>query len=122
MEATRRNLQAQPKILKKIIGTPNLPIKKKVFPKKVCLNPQKCKGAKNSYWGYPTESAPGALKTIELKLSSKNLNLKRRSVNVERKKVMRITKFADRRRAALDGRPSVGPTEFFFRLKSLFYR
>jgi hypothetical protein len=30
MGATRRNLQAQPKILKKIIGTPNLPIKTKI--------------------------------------------------------------------------------------------
>jgi hypothetical protein len=38
--ATRRNLQAQPKILKKNIGiTPNIPIKKKIFPEKVCLVP-----------------------------------------------------------------------------------
>jgi hypothetical protein len=34
---TRRKLQALPKILKKIIGTPNLPIRTKFFPKKVCL-------------------------------------------------------------------------------------
>jgi hypothetical protein len=34
MGATRRNLQAQPKILKKITETPNLPIKTKIFPKK----------------------------------------------------------------------------------------
>jgi hypothetical protein len=33
------------------------------------------------------------------------------------KKVMRITKFVDRRQTA-DG----GPTEFFFSSKSLFYR
>jgi hypothetical protein len=39
MGATRRNLQAQPKILKKINGTPNLPTKTKIFPKKVCLVP-----------------------------------------------------------------------------------
>jgi hypothetical protein len=37
MGATRRNLQAQPKILKKTIRTPNLPIRTKIFPKKVCL-------------------------------------------------------------------------------------
>jgi hypothetical protein len=55
-------------------GTPNLPIKKKIFAKEVCL------GAKNSYRDYPTEFAPGAQKTIGLKLSSKNLNLKRKSV------------------------------------------
>jgi hypothetical protein len=34
MGATQRNLQAQPKILKKMTGTPNLPIEKKIFPKK----------------------------------------------------------------------------------------
>jgi hypothetical protein len=34
MRATRRNLQAQPKIRKKIIGTPNIPIKTKIFLKK----------------------------------------------------------------------------------------
>jgi hypothetical protein len=31
MGATRRNLQAQPKILKKIIVTPNIPINTKIF-------------------------------------------------------------------------------------------
>jgi hypothetical protein len=35
----RRNLQAQPKMLKKIIRTPNLPIRTKIFLKKVCLVP-----------------------------------------------------------------------------------
>jgi hypothetical protein len=34
MGATRRNLQAQPKILKKIIETPNLPTRTKIFQKK----------------------------------------------------------------------------------------
>jgi hypothetical protein len=57
--ATRGNLQAQPKILK-MTGTPNLPIKKKISQKKVCLAPEKCKGTKNSYGGYPAEFAPGA--------------------------------------------------------------
>jgi hypothetical protein len=66
--------------LKKNIGTSNQPFKTKIFPKKVCLVPQMCTGPKNSYGGYPTELAQGTQKTIELKLSSENLNLKRRSV------------------------------------------
>jgi hypothetical protein len=57
MRANRRNLQAQPKMLKEIAGTSNQPIRTKKFPKKVCLVPQKCIGAKNSYGGYPTEFA-----------------------------------------------------------------
>jgi hypothetical protein len=40
MEATLRNLQDQPKILKKIIGTPNQPISVK--------EPKICKGAPKS--------------------------------------------------------------------------
>jgi hypothetical protein len=39
MGATRRNLQAQPKMLKKIVGTTNKPIRTKNLPKKVCLVP-----------------------------------------------------------------------------------
>jgi hypothetical protein len=42
---------------KKNIGTSNQPFKTKIFPKKVCLVHSKCKGAKNSYGGYPTEFA-----------------------------------------------------------------
>jgi hypothetical protein len=42
---------------KKIIRTPNQPIETEKFTKKICLVPQKCKGAKNSYGGYPTEFA-----------------------------------------------------------------
>jgi hypothetical protein len=34
MGATRRNLRAQPKIIRKIIGTSNQPIKTQIFPKK----------------------------------------------------------------------------------------
>jgi hypothetical protein len=45
---------------KKNIGTSNQPIKMKIFPKKVCLVPQMCIGAKNSCGGYPTELASGA--------------------------------------------------------------
>jgi hypothetical protein len=78
MGATRRNLQALPKILKKIIEPQIYQSKRKFSQKKVCLIPQKCKGAKNSYGGYPTEFAPGASKAIGLKLSSENLNLKRK--------------------------------------------
>jgi hypothetical protein len=60
MGATRRNLQAQPKILKKIVETSNQPIITKIFPKKVSLVHEKCEGAKNSYGSYLTELAPGA--------------------------------------------------------------
>jgi hypothetical protein len=80
MRTTRRNLQARPKILKKIIETSNQPIRTKIFAKNIYLVPQKCKGAKNSYGGYPAEFAAGALKTIGPKLGSENLKLERRSV------------------------------------------
>jgi hypothetical protein len=52
MGATRQNLRAQPNI-----RTSNQPIKTKFSQKKVCLVPQMCTGAKNSYGGYPTEFA-----------------------------------------------------------------
>jgi hypothetical protein len=62
---------------KKFVGTSNQPIRTKNFQKFVrglrdgiCRRnpehqiyqsvPEKCKGAKNSYGGYPTEFAPGA--------------------------------------------------------------
>jgi hypothetical protein len=80
MEATRRNLRARPKILKKISEHQINQSKRKFSQKKVCLVPEMCTGAKNSYEGYPTELAPGTQKTIGLKLRSENLNLKRRSV------------------------------------------
>jgi hypothetical protein len=41
MGATRRSLQAQPNINKKNIKTPNLPIRTKIFQKKVYLVPKK---------------------------------------------------------------------------------
>jgi hypothetical protein len=41
---------------KKNIRTPNLPVRTKIFPKKVCLVPYK-KGGKNSCGSYPTEFA-----------------------------------------------------------------
>jgi hypothetical protein len=60
MGATRRNLRAQPKILKKISEHQINQSKRKFSQKLVCLVPQMCTGAKNSYGGYPTELAPGA--------------------------------------------------------------
>jgi hypothetical protein len=55
---------------KKKFGTSNLPIKTKIIKKKCMVSiPCKWKGFKNSYEGYPKEFAPGAQKTIELKLS-----------------------------------------------------
>jgi hypothetical protein len=47
MGATRRNLQARPKILKKTVETSNLQIRTKIYLKKLCFVPQKCEGAKN---------------------------------------------------------------------------
>jgi hypothetical protein len=79
--ATRRNLRARLKILKKIIGTYIQPIRTKKNPKKVCLVSEKCKGAKNSY-GYGI--CPfGALKKIRLKktLTSKRVTIFRFSVH-----------------------------------------
>jgi predicted patatin/cPLA2 family phospholipase len=38
-----------PQSPKKIIKTPNPPIRTKIFPKKLCFVPSKCEGAKNSY-------------------------------------------------------------------------
>jgi hypothetical protein len=59
MGATRRNP-------KKNSETPKQTSRTKSFPKKVCLVPQMCTGAKNSYRGYPTELAPGGWKKKKL--------------------------------------------------------
>jgi hypothetical protein len=77
---TQRNLQARPKILKKIIETSILPIKTNIFSKKSLFSILKVSRSQKFVWGLPDGIRPGALKTIELKLSSENLNLKRRSV------------------------------------------
>jgi hypothetical protein len=69
--ATRRNLQTRPKILKKNIGTPNQPIRIKIFPKKVCLVPKNCKGAKTT-----CRNLPPSFKNNWL--NSKSLNLIKR--------------------------------------------
>jgi uncharacterized glyoxalase superfamily metalloenzyme YdcJ len=88
MGDTRRNLQAQPKIQEKIIETPNQTIRTKIFLKKTMF------------------------RTLKVQRSQKEPVSR-----LKGKKVIRITKFADRRQtAAADGR------KFFFRLKSLFHR
>jgi hypothetical protein len=55
MGSIRRNLQAQPKIIKKLSKYKINQSKQKKFKKKVFLVPQKGKGAKNLYESYPTE-------------------------------------------------------------------
>jgi hypothetical protein len=60
---------------KKIIGTPNLPTKAKMFLKKLCIVPQKCKGAKNSYGSYPTEFA-GSTQNPKKMIGIPNLPIK----------------------------------------------
>jgi hypothetical protein len=55
MGATRRNLKARPKILEKISEHQINQSARKFSQKKVCLVPQKGRGAKNSYGGYRTE-------------------------------------------------------------------
>jgi hypothetical protein len=56
-----------------MIETPNLPIRTKFFPKKVCLVTQKCQGAKNSYAGYPTEFG-GSTQNLKKNLSEHQIN------------------------------------------------
>jgi hypothetical protein len=56
--ATRRNLQARPKILKKNCWNIRTN-QNENFTKKVCSVSLKCKGAKNSYGNYQTVVAPG---------------------------------------------------------------
>jgi hypothetical protein len=68
-----QNLQFWLKILKKLS-------KPQINNKKECFIPSKCKGDKNSYGDYQTEFAPKVLKITGLKLNSRNINLKRRSV------------------------------------------
>jgi hypothetical protein len=50
-------------------GTQKQPIKSKVFPRNVCLVPQKCKVAKNSYGRYPTKFVPRVAHTPEKSLT-----------------------------------------------------
>jgi hypothetical protein len=48
------SIQNLKKIIEKSIKSTN---QNEKFPKKICLVPQKSRGAKNSYRGYPTEFA-----------------------------------------------------------------
>jgi hypothetical protein len=48
-----RNLQAQPKMLKKIVGTSNQPIRIKNFPKKSIFSILKKKRSQKFVWGLP---------------------------------------------------------------------
>jgi hypothetical protein len=57
MGATRRSLQVQHTILKKSSKHQIYQSERKFSQKKLCFQPKKCKGAKNSYGGYPTEFA-----------------------------------------------------------------
>jgi hypothetical protein len=83
--ATRQNLQTIPKILKKLLEHQINQSQQKSSPKKVCIVPQKCKKAKTSYGSYSTEFDSEASKITGLNLNSKNLYLKKRNVQVERK-------------------------------------
>jgi hypothetical protein len=67
MEATRRRLKSR--------STPNLPISTNIFPKKVCLVPEKRRGAKNSYGTYPTEFA-GSTQNPKNKFGTPNIPFK----------------------------------------------
>jgi hypothetical protein len=66
MGATQRNLQARPKILKKIIEIQTQLIRIKIYQKKVCLVPSKCKGAKNSNGSYPKKFVSSTQKPKKL--------------------------------------------------------
>jgi hypothetical protein len=65
MGATRWNLQARLKILKKILEHQINRSKRKFSQKKLCLVPQNCKGAKNAYGRYPTEFAGSTQKSLK---------------------------------------------------------
>jgi hypothetical protein len=53
MGATRRNLQAQPKILKKMLETLYQPIQMKIFPKKSIFSTLKVLRSQKFLWGLP---------------------------------------------------------------------
>jgi hypothetical protein len=75
---TWRNLQAQHNILKKSSKYQIYQSERKFSKKKQCFVPLKCKGAKNSYRGYPTEFA-GSTQNVRkncLNIKSTNQNKK----------------------------------------------
>jgi hypothetical protein len=75
MRATRRNLQAQPKNLKKSSKHQIFQLKQRFSQKRLCLIPYKCKGAKNSNGGYPTEFA-GSTQNPEKVIGTPNIPIK----------------------------------------------
>jgi hypothetical protein len=78
MGATRRNLRAQPKILKKLSEHQINESERKFSQEKYVYY---LKSVSQILIGATRRNSPGSLKkTIGLKLSSENLNLKRRSV------------------------------------------
>jgi hypothetical protein len=83
MGATRGNLRARPKILKKISEHQINQSKRKFSQKKVCVVPQMCTRAKNSYEGYPTEfagSTQNPRKYRNIKSTNKNENFPKKSM------------------------------------------
>jgi hypothetical protein len=75
MGATRQNLRARPKILKKILEHQINQSKRKFSQRKVCLVPQMCTGAKNSYGGYPMEFA-GSTQNLKKNIGTSNQPIK----------------------------------------------
>jgi hypothetical protein len=71
MGVTRRNLQAQLKILKKSSKHQINQSEQTFSQKKLCFVLQKCKGARNSYRGYPTEGSTQNPKKI---IGTPNIN------------------------------------------------
>jgi hypothetical protein len=79
MKATRRNLQAQPKILKKKLSEHQI----NQSERKLMFSTLKVLRSKKFVWGLPELPdgiRPESQKIIGLTLSTENLNLKRRSV------------------------------------------
>jgi hypothetical protein len=71
MGATQRNLQAQPKILKKIIITSNQPIKTKNFPKKTVFSSLKVKISRKFVWRLPDGICPENIKNNKTQIKFK---------------------------------------------------
>jgi hypothetical protein len=87
MRSTRRNLQARPKILKKISEHQINQSERNFSQNKVCLVPEKCKGAKNSYGSHPTEFAGS---TKNLKKNSRNIKSTNQNENFPKKSMFSI--------------------------------
>jgi hypothetical protein len=66
MGSIRQSLQAQPKNIKKLSKHQIYQSNRKISQKTLYFIPSKCKGAKNSYGGYPTEFA-GSTQNVKKK-------------------------------------------------------